>query len=147
MVTKKTTATGRTSTSKTSRSTKKIATAALEPASIKVADEDASIVPEDLVVSDDEGVEAARKNELVELAVARSGVKKRDAKPAIEAALAIMGEMVAEGRELNLKGFGKLKVKRTVEANNGTVVHARLRQPQCNDASIPVPMPMASATE
>ncbi|MDA7426633.1 HU family DNA-binding protein [Thalassococcus lentus] len=144
MATTKTSTTGRKTTRKTTTSTKKktasdTSAAALEPTSIKAADDDMAPVLEDVQDTGDGGVEAARKNELIELAVARSGVKKRDAKPAIEAALAIMGEMVSEGRELNLKGFGKFKVKRTVDAQNGTVVHARLRQPQVSEPAVPMP--------
>ena len=73
------------------------------------------------------------KKELVDLAVARSGVKKRDAKPAIEAALAILGEALSEGRELNLKPFGKLKVTRMKKGGNGQIINARVRQPDLSE--------------
>lgn len=70
------------------------------------------------------------KKELIEKTVERAGVKKRDAKPAIEAALAILGEAVAEGRALNLPGFGKLKINRAEEKANGRVTVCKLRQPK-----------------
>lgn len=70
-----------------------------------------------------------KKKELIELAVARSGIKKRDAKPAIEAALAVLGEALAQGRELNLKPMGKIKVTRMKKAGNGQIINARVRQP------------------
>ncbi|WP_372572518.1 HU family DNA-binding protein [Ruegeria jejuensis] len=70
-----------------------------------------------------------RKKELIDQVVARSGVKKKDAKPVVEALLAILGETVAEGRELNLQPFGKLKINRSEEKANGRVVICRLRQP------------------
>lgn len=70
------------------------------------------------------------KKELIEKVVERAGVKKRDAKPAIEAALAILGEAVAEGRTLNLPGFGKLKINRAEEKANGRVTVCKLRQPK-----------------
>ncbi|MBY6065257.1 HU family DNA-binding protein [Leisingera aquaemixtae] len=73
---------------------------------------------------------ALAKRELVEQAVERSGVKKKDAKPVVEAVLALLGEAVAEGRELNLKPFGKLRVNRSQERGNGRVFVCRLRQPQ-----------------
>jgi len=69
------------------------------------------------------------KRELVEQAVERSGVKKKDAKPVVEAVLALLGEAVAEGRELNLKPFGKLRVNRSQERSNGKVFVCKLRQP------------------
>jgi DNA-binding protein HU-alpha len=69
-----------------------------------------------------------RKKELIDLVVERSGVKKRDAKPAIEAALAILGEAIGAGRELNLQPLGKLKVTRIKEGEGIKVVNTRLRQ-------------------
>ncbi|AHD01227.1 integration host factor [Leisingera methylohalidivorans DSM 14336] len=69
------------------------------------------------------------KKELVGLAVERSGVKKKDAKPVVEAVLALLGEAVAGGRELNLKPFGKLRINRSQERSNGKVFVCKLRQP------------------
>jgi len=65
---------------------------------------------------------------LVDMAVERSGVKKKDAKPAIEAALAILGEAIADGRDLNLPPLGKLKINRVKQIANGRVVICKLRQ-------------------
>ena len=69
-----------------------------------------------------------RKKELIDLAVARSGVKKKDAKPTVEAVLAILGEAIAEGRELNLQPFGKLRINRSEVKPNGRVIVCKLRQ-------------------
>ncbi|MBT3140855.1 DNA-binding protein [Phaeobacter gallaeciensis] len=69
-----------------------------------------------------------KKRELIDLVVARSGVKKKDAKPAIEAALAILGETIAEGRELNLQPLGKLRINRTEDKGNGRIIICKLRQ-------------------
>ncbi|MDU8913366.1 HU family DNA-binding protein [Aestuariicoccus sp. MJ-SS9] len=88
---------------------------------------------------------AMRKKELVEQAVARSGVKKRDAKPAIEAALAILGEALADGRELNVAPFGKMKVTRLKKGVNGQVINARVRQPE--DKGSKPTEPLAQAAE
>lgn len=86
-----------------------------------------------------------RKKELIDLAVERSGIKKRDAKPAIEAALAILGEALSEGRELNLAPFGKMKVTRMKKAGNGQIINARLRQP--DEDKINGQDPLAQAAE
>jgi len=43
-----------------------------------------------------------RKKALIDLVVARSGTKKKDAKPVVEAMLAVLGETIGAGRELNL---------------------------------------------
>ena len=85
-----------------------------------------------------------KKRELLEQAVERSGVKKRDAKPAIEAALAILGEALSEGRELNLKPFGKLKVTRMKKGEHGQIINARVRQPQEDENSAPDPLAHAA---
>ncbi|WP_291731970.1 HU family DNA-binding protein [Leisingera sp. F5] len=93
---------------------------------------EASAAPEPVVVAAASPVVAApelNKKELVELAVERSGVKKKDAKPVVEAVLALLGQAVAEGRELNLKPFGKLRINRSQERSNGKVFVCKLRQP------------------
>ncbi|MEP4038248.1 HU family DNA-binding protein [Pseudophaeobacter sp.] len=69
------------------------------------------------------------KRVLIEDVVLRSGVKKKDAKPVVEAMLAVLGETVASGRDLNLKPFGKLHLNRSETRSNGTVHICRLRQP------------------
>ncbi|MBE1292623.1 MAG: DNA-binding protein [Rhodobacteraceae bacterium] len=69
-----------------------------------------------------------RKKDLIEAAVARAGVKKRDAKPAIEAALAIIGETLVDGRGLNMPGLGKLKVQHSKDLEGVQVVNLRLRR-------------------
>lgn len=70
-----------------------------------------------------------KKTELLAQVVERSGIKKKDAKPALEAALDILGEAIAQGRELNLQPMGKIKFTRMKKVGNGTVSHARVRQP------------------
>lgn len=81
-----------------------------------------------------------RKAELIEMVVERSGVKKRYAKPAIEAALDILGDALADGRELNLKPLGKVKINRVKQMSNARVVTCRVRQamPSDDDANDPL---------
>lgn len=69
-----------------------------------------------------------KKRELLARVVTRSGVKKRDAKLVVEAMLAVMGEALAEGEELNLQPFGKLKINRVKESANGRILNCKLRQ-------------------
>ncbi|MCT4557949.1 MAG: HU family DNA-binding protein [Pelagimonas sp.] len=85
-----------------------------------------------------------RKKELIEAVVARSGVKKRDAKPAIEAALEILGEALAEGRALNLKPLGKAKVVRMKQLDHGRVVNLRLRQTSAGENTPADPLAQAA---
>lgn len=96
------------------------------------APETAAAAPAPVVVAAAAPVVSApelAKKELIEMAVERSGVKKKDAKPVVEAVLAALGEAVAEGRELNLKPFGKMRINRSQERSNGTVYVCKLRQP------------------
>jgi len=69
-----------------------------------------------------------KKRELLARVATRSGVKKRDAKLVVEAMLAVMGEALAEGEELNLQPFGKLKINRVKESANGRILNCKLRQ-------------------
>jgi hypothetical protein len=69
-----------------------------------------------------------KKRELIDLIVELSGIKKRDAKPVVEAMLSVLGETIAKGRELNLQPFGKLRINRSSIKGNGRVTVCKLRQ-------------------
>ncbi|WP_235857748.1 HU family DNA-binding protein [Marimonas lutisalis] len=75
---------------------------------------------------------AMRKKGLVDAVTERSGVKRKFVKPAIEAALAEIGEAIAAGRDLNLPGLGKIKVQRSKKMSNGDVYITRIRRPLAN---------------
>ena len=90
-----------------------------------------------------------RKKELIDLVVERSGMKKKDAKPIVEATLAILGEALAEARELNLQPLGKVKVRREKLMPNGRVLVTKIRQSNAaegadNDADDASDMPDAA---
>jgi DNA-binding protein HU-alpha len=69
-----------------------------------------------------------RKKELFDLVVARSGMKKKDVKPVVEAMLAVLGDALAEQRELDLQPLGKMKVQRGKELSDGRALVLKLRQ-------------------
>ncbi len=69
-----------------------------------------------------------RKKELFELVVERTGMKKKDVKPVVEAMLAVLGEALAEHREMQLQPLGKLKVQRGRELADGRALVLKLRQ-------------------
>ena len=69
-----------------------------------------------------------RKKELIERVVARSGIKKKDAKPTVEAMLAVLGEALSNGEELNLQPFGKVMINRVIDKPNATVIVAKVRR-------------------
>ncbi|MEO1140716.1 MAG: HU family DNA-binding protein [Pseudomonadota bacterium] len=69
-----------------------------------------------------------KKRELFELVSARADMPKNKVKPVVEAMMEVLGEAIADGRELNLQPFGKLKVQRTKDLGNARVVVAKIRQ-------------------
>ncbi|OAN65777.1 hypothetical protein A8B83_05005 [Rhodobacteraceae bacterium EhC02] len=69
-----------------------------------------------------------KKRELVDAVVKRSGVKKKDARQVVDAMLAVLGESLADSRELNLQPLGRLKVTRVKQTNGGQVMICKLRQ-------------------
>lgn len=69
-----------------------------------------------------------RKRELIDAVVAKSGIKKKDAKPVIEAMLHVLGAALQDGRELNLQPMGKVKVNREKKMAEGKVLIAKIRQ-------------------
>lgn len=122
---KRPTTTRKTTTSKTASTSAKP-----KPTTIKAVPE---LVPntQPHVVSEAKPVVAEpdlRKKELIQQVVERSGIKKKDAKPVVEAMLAILGETIADGRELNLAPLGKLRINRVKQASNGRVIICKLRQ-------------------
>ena len=68
------------------------------------------------------------KKELLERICAASGMKRRDARPAMEATLEALGEALGAGEELNLKPLGKVKIIRTKHHDNADVFTLRLRR-------------------
>ncbi|WP_353314392.1 HU family DNA-binding protein [Shimia sp. NS0008-38b] len=116
-----------TTTRKTSANLRESAEAAQPSEELTVVTEattDADDSVETLDVVDD----ALRKRDLIEAVVARSGVKKRDAKPAIEATLAILGETLQGGRGLNIPEFGKLKIQNSKKVEEASIINMRLRR-------------------
>lgn len=71
-----------------------------------------------------------RKPELVDAVVAKSGMKKKDVKPIVEATLAVLGSALQDARELNLEPMGKVKVTRAKDRTKGKLLVARIRQTQ-----------------
>ncbi|MCK0148699.1 HU family DNA-binding protein [Marivita sp. S6314] len=120
--------------------TRKTTTTRTAPQAPKAADPEV-VVNETPQITEPE----LKKKELIEMVVARSGIKKRDAKPVIEAMLAVLGETIADGRELNLAPMGKLKITRMKKTTKAHVITTRLRR---NEPSKIDPVdPLAQAAE
>ena len=63
--------------------------------------------------------ETVKKPEFIDRVIARAELKKKDAKPAIEAALAELADILANGGELNLPPMGKLKAVKIKDLGMG----------------------------
>lgn len=68
------------------------------------------------------------KKELIDRVVDASGIKKKDAKPVIEAMLKELGDALSRGETLNLQPFGKGIVKTRKDLENAEIVELRLRR-------------------
>ena len=69
-----------------------------------------------------------KKRDLIEKVAKKSGVKKKDAKLVVDAMLALMGEGLAEGRELIVQPMGRIKATRIKDTGNGKVLMCRVKQ-------------------
>lgn len=90
-----------------------------------------------------------KKVDLIDKVVERSGIKKKDAKPVVEAMLAELSEALSGGRELNLQPFGKLRYNRIEEKANGRIIVCKIRQSMSTGPSEPKEPkdPLADAAE
>ena len=60
-----------------------------------------------------------KKPDLLDQMVARGQIKKRDAKPALDAALALIGEALVRGDDLILPPLGRIRVVKAKDLGEG----------------------------
>lgn len=89
------------------------------------------------VVQVKEEVPSLRKKELIDTVVLRSGMKKKYAKPVVEAMLEILGETIALKKEMNLQPFGKVMVKKQMDKTSAVVSVVRIRQSKVGKTTRP----------
>lgn len=127
----RTTGSSKSGSSTASSTSKKTTAAKPARAATKLAPGRTPAVAKPAVVSEapaERGGAELKKRELIEEVVKRSGVRKKFAKPVIEAMIDVLGEAIAEGREVNLQPFGKIKQQRTKDTANARITVARIRQ-------------------
>lgn len=104
------------------------------PAAADITD---ASMPNVVTVAEPAAVETdMSKREMIDLVVERAGGKRKEVKQAVEATLAILGEALASGRELNLQPLGKMRINRVEEKANGRVIFCRFRQSAKNVAGM-----------
>ena len=122
----KTTAKGRMASAKAASAGKATNTAKAVAAKSAV-----SAQPKPVVVTENTPVvsdPALKKKELIDTVTERSGVKRKDVKPVVEALLAVLGQSLSEGREMNLQPLGKIKINRAKDVQGGRVLITKVRQ-------------------
>lgn len=72
---------------------------------------------------------ALRLRELIDRVAGTAGVKRKDAKPVIEATLKHLGDALGAGESLILQPLGRLRVNRTKVAASGDTLTVKLRRP------------------
>ncbi len=127
-----------TATSKTSKPRSDAKTTSAKPASkprvtspARTLPKTAAAKPSLSVVKDGQTVNPGlelKKKELLDEVVKRTDVKKKFAKPVLEAMIEVLGEALAQERSLNLQPMGKVMPKRTKQAGSNRVITARIRQ-------------------
>ena len=114
-----------TGTIKTKRSTTRAAST-----TPKAAAKAKSVLPKVVTSAGEAGkVDAPEltKKEMVERMVAQSGMKKGDARRALEATMSALSDALREGNNLSLAPLGKMKISRTKETPNGKLVVLRVK--------------------
>lgn len=147
--------TGSKTKSKTAKPSRASATAPKPPAALRTPGGVTTMVPKPQRAdatpdAGDAGEDLSlKKQELIALVVERSDVAKKHAKPVIEAVLTVLGDAIAEGRELNLQPMGKIKRKKLKDTDKARVIIANIRQSKAAQAdatspAAPAPSPSES---
>ncbi len=63
-----------------------------------------------------------KKPEILDAIVARTNLKKRDVKPAVEAAMAVIADALRDGNDINFPPLGKLRVVKSKDLEGGAAV-------------------------
>jgi DNA-binding protein HU-alpha len=84
--------------------------------------------PEPAPAAEQAAAPTLRLKDLVDRVVERSGAKKKDAKPVVEATLAVLGEALGKGEGLNLPALGRARVNRQKETEGGGTMVVKFRR-------------------
>ena len=72
-----------------------------------------------------------KKPDLLDQVVGRTNLKKRDVKPAVEAAFALIADALRDGAEVNVPPLGKVRVVKSKDIGDGAaVLTLKLRTPK-----------------
>ncbi|NUB43827.1 HU family DNA-binding protein [Fertoebacter nigrum] len=85
----------------------------------------APVAPDPVVVTP---ATVLKKKELIERVSKAAGGKKKDVKEIVEATLAVLGDALSKGEELNLPPLGRAKVNRQKDLASGEMMVLKLRR-------------------
>lgn len=87
----------------------------------------------------------ATKKDIVAAMMSATGMKKGDARRAMEATMVAIADALAQGKDLSLPPLGKIKIARMKDTPNGklVVLRAKLKEPQ----ALVTKDPLADAAE
>ena len=74
-----------------------------------------------------------KKQELLDKVLLRADVRKKIARPVVDAVLEVLGEALAEGRGMNLPPLGRIKFNRVKDLPDARVIVAKIRQAKPGD--------------
>ena len=80
--------------------------------------------------------EKLRKKAFVDRVVIASGMRKREVKPVVEAALRELGKALDEGMQIVLPDLGNLRIANTKETGQGTVHTVKVRRSAPKDDAV-----------
>ncbi len=106
----------------------------------------AKVAPSEVVAEVVAPREVLTKKDIIAQAVEISGVKKKDARPSVEAALQIVFSALANGTEVGVPPYGKIRIIKEKEINGGKMITAKIRVTS-GAASIPAAAPLAETEE
>ena len=87
--------------------------------------------PKKEVTTDAAAKPMLKKPELFDEIVKRTNLKKRDVKPAVETAMAVIAESLRDGTDVNVPPLGKMRIVKSKDLDNGaSVITLKLRTPK-----------------
>ncbi|MEM7471024.1 MAG: HU family DNA-binding protein [Pseudomonadota bacterium] len=87
------------------------------------------------------------KRELVERLMAETGMKKGQARGALEAVLGTLGQVLSEGKHISAAPLGKVKLVRKKDTPNGELVVLRVKLKKPGSGPDAAKNPLAGPTE
>lgn len=101
--------------------------------------EDTTVTPLEVTeatdTEEDDSDPEFRRPDLIEKVMERSGMKRKDVKPVVEAMLAVMGDLLVAEQDMNIAPLGKVMIKNSKELEKAHVLTVKVRRPKQIEAA------------